>query len=112
MNTINYYCPFCGSSTDYKIRDLGKLPKEVDCENCEGTAVIQEEEKKEATQGAKKGESIFIIPIGWEMIRHRKAQEHKYRKRGFSLIECEMLFRYEYKKVEENELILFKILDL
>ena len=104
----NYYCPFCGSSTVIKIRDLGKLPNEIDCDNCEGTAVIQEEEPKYA----RRSDYVLLMPNDWEMIRHRKAEEAKYIKRGFSLVECKMLFEYEVKKLEQKELILIKNTDL
>lgn len=106
METWKYSCDLCGKEIAAYVRDKGILPEHVDCVNpgCEG--VMQPFELTDEQPGY-----LLIDPKAEEMRQHRHLEEKKYRKRGFSRIECDMLYEIEQKKINAGMLILKEIED-
>lgn len=102
MKSFEYHCKLCRRSLIAEKRDRGKVPMQLNCsDDCEYMMELRGKTTKEPGY-------YLIKPNDKELNEYMISEENRYIKKGFSLIECDMLFAYEQKKINKGILILKK----
>lgn len=101
LDKVYYCCELCRGEMHVKIKDVGFYPEIVACDKCEGIAILNFNPPH-----VVRPEYLLIKPNSFDIAYYRLREEVRYRKLGFSKIECEYLFEYEIKFIKKGGLIL------
>lgn len=103
LDRVYYCCDICKKEMHAYVRDMGFYPMWVKCDECEGTAILK------FNPVAIEPSFKLISPNTYEREKHRKVEEERFMKLGFSKIECVYLFEHEINWINKSGLILIKI---